>query len=193
MNKSFCIAASLCILMLSGCANNHDALVQPVMRFEQTPASSSGYVAGMFSRKWDSKKSGIGLGIVNTATGEEYVMPFGVERALPTDVADDFAMIQLPPGEYKIENWLNYSTRDGAPISKTSIPSNSMAGLSFSLAPGEVVFLGSYVAKMEGNPDGSKTWAVHQQRLTLRLVQKALANGYPAFTTLPLSCPSCLK
>lgn len=193
MNKSFCIAAGLCVLMLSGCASNR-ALVQPIMHSKQTPVLSSGYVAGMFTRKADSRKSGIGLGIVNTATAEEYVMPIGVERPLPTDVTDEFEMIQLPPGEYKVANWLNYSTKDGELISKTSILSNSMSDLSFTLAPGEVVFIGSYVARMDGNnPDGNKTMTVIHQRLTLRSAQKALTSGYPGFTTVPLSCKSCLE
>jgi hypothetical protein len=190
MNKLLCTAAVLSILMLSGCASNRQTF-QPIMEPRQTPAMSSGYVAGMFSREWQGKTS-FGLGIVNTATAEEYVMPFGKARALPNNVVDEIAMIQIPPGEYRIAYWLNYSTRELAQITRTDIAGDSMGGSPFTLAPGEVVFIGSYVAKKERS-DGSDQTKVRHQRLTLRSAQKSLASSYPAFATQAVSCPSCLE
>jgi hypothetical protein len=193
MNKLLCTAAVLSILMLSGCANNRPTF-QPIMDPRQSPAMSSSYVAGMFSREWESGKTNFGLGIVNTATADEYVMPFGMERALPNDVVDEIAMIQLPPGEYRIAYWLNYSTRELEQITRTDIAADSMSGLPFTLAPGEVVFIGSYVARKErsNGSEGAQT-RVYHQRLTLRSAQKSLSNSYPAFAIQAMSCPSCLK
>lgn len=189
MNKLLCTAAALAILMLSGCASNRQTF-EPIMEPRQSPAMSSGYVAGMFSREWEGRTS-FGLGIVDTATAEEYVMPFGRTRALPNDVVDEIAMIQLPPGAYRIAYWLNYSTRELEQITRTDIAADPASGLSFTLAPGEVVFIGSYVAKKERSV-GSDQTRVRHQRLTLRSARRSLANSYPAFASQPMSCPSCL-
>jgi hypothetical protein len=193
MNKLLGITTVFCIVMLSGCTNNR-LPIQPIMDSKQFPVLDSGYIAGMFSRDWDPEKLGFGLGIVNIETAEEYVMPFGVETGLPSKVIDKFGMIQLPPGEYRIAYWLAYSTRKKEEIFQTSISPDSIDGLPFSLMPGEVVFIGSYVARIErnNNPD-DKTWDVHYQQLTLPSVQKALSKVNPEFATLPLLCPSCLK
>ncbi len=192
MKKLLCTAAALSILMLSGCANNGRLTVRPIMEATHSPAMNSSYVAGMFSREWGAGKTSFGLGIVNTATAEEYVMPFGRERTLPNDVVDEIAMIQLPPGEYRIAYWLNYSTSELEQIARTDIPADSMSGLPFTLAPGEVVFVGSYVARKERS-DGSDQTRVRHQRLTLQSARKSLSNSYPAFATQAMSCPTCLK
>jgi hypothetical protein len=192
MNKLLCIVSALFILMLSGCATNH---VLTLVDAKQSPAPDSGYVAGMFSRDWEPGKLGFGIGIVNTATDEKYVMPFGIETVLSNAVVDQFGMIQLPPGEYRIAFWQTYSTKNKEKITQTSFSPDSRAGLPFTLAPGEVIFLGSYVAKYErdNSTDGNKKWSVRHQQLALPLVQKALSRSHPAFVTQPLSCPSCLK
>jgi hypothetical protein len=165
------------------------------MDSKQNPVLSSSYAAGMFSRNWDRGKTGFGLGIVNTATAEEYVMPFGVETIFPTDVVDEVAMIQLPPGEYRIAYWLTYSTGEIEQIARTDVAADSMTGLPFTLAPGEVTFIGSHVARRERNnsSNGNKAWSVRHQQLTLQSAQKAFSRGYPAFATQPMSCPSCIK
>src|SRR5574340_682099 len=191
MNRLLCTAAVLSILMLSGCASNHPTF-QPIMDPRQSPAMSSSYVAGMFSQEWESEKTSFGLGIVNTATAEEYVIPFGTKRVLLSDVVDEIAMIRVPPGEYRISYWLNYSIRELEPITRTDISPDPTSGLSFTLAPGEVVFIGSFVAKSERS-NGSKQTMVRHQQLTLQSAQKSLSTSYPAFATQAMSCPSCLK
>jgi hypothetical protein len=104
-------------------------------------------------------------------------------------------MIQLPPGEYRIENWQIYSTKNKEQLTQTGFQPDSIAGLPFTLAPGEVVFIGSYVARNGSNSsaEDNNTWSVRHQQLTLPTAQKALSRGYPQFATQPLSCPSCLK
>jgi hypothetical protein len=187
MNKFPWIAAALCILMLSGCASN-TARVQPIVDSKQSPVSSSGYVAGMFSRDWGPGKLDFALGVVNSATAEEYVMPFVVGTSLPDSVKDRFGMIQLPPGKYRIAYWLSYSTKDNQQLTKTAISPDATAGLPFTVTSGEVVFLGSFVARNDNNQ-----WSVHHQRIVLQSAQQALSKRYPTFSTQPFSCPSCLK
>ncbi|MBU1426161.1 MAG: hypothetical protein KKH12_13355 [Gammaproteobacteria bacterium] len=195
MKKLICMAVGLCILVLSGCATNHHGLILPIMDSNETPASSSGYVAAMFSRDWNPSKLGFGLGIVETATAEEYVMPFGVETGLPGSVADAFGMIQLPPGEYRIAYWIIYSGNNEEILSQTGISPDAMTGSPFTVESGAVVFIGSHVARYDRNDsaDGGKTWSVYHQQLTVPSVQKALSKSYPPFAAEPLSCPSCLK
>jgi hypothetical protein len=168
--------------------------IQPIMSSKQAPAMSTGYVAGMFSRNWDPSKTGFGLGIVNTATAEEYVMPFGKETILPTDVVDEVAMIQLPPGEYRIAYLITYSSKEMEQLTRTEVAADSAGGLPFTLTAGDVIFVGGHVTRRERNGiNGNKPWMVHHQRLTLQAVQKAFLRSYPAFATQPVSCPSCLK
>lgn len=194
MSKYPWIAAALCILALSGCANKPTPF-QPVMDSKQSPASGSGYVAGIFSRDWAPGKLDFAFGIVNTATAEEYVMPFGVETTLPDSVKDKFGMMRLPPGKYRIEYWLTYSTKDHQQLSRSDSFPDPTVGLPFTLAAGEVVFMGSFDARYgrSSGSDGNPQWSLHQQRLSMQSVQKALSNRYPAFSTQPLSCSSCLK
>lgn len=194
MNKSLCIASAFCILMLSGCASNRFSF-QPIIDSKQSPAPDVGYVAGMFSRDWNPAKLGVGLGIVNTATAEEYVMPCGVDTVLPKKVTDELGMIQLPPGEYRIAYWLTYSTKNHEELTRTGIPPDSTASVAFTLASGEVVFMGSYVVNsgQKGGSDGGNQWSVRHQRLTLQSAQKALSNSYPSFSTQPMTCPTCIK
>lgn len=192
MHRLLCTAAVLSMLMLSGCASNGRLTIQPIMDTGHSPAASSSYVAGMFNREWESGKTGFGLGIVNTVTAEEYVMPFGRTKTLPNDVVDEIAMIQLPPGEYRIAYWLNYTTGELEQISRTDIPADPLSGLPFTLAPGEVVFIGSYVAAKE-RTGGSGQTRVRLQRLTVQSARKSLSYSYPAFATQAMSCPNCLK
>jgi hypothetical protein len=120
-------------------------------------------------------------------------MPFGRARTLPNEVVDEIAVIELPPGEYRIAYWLYYSTRDLEQITRGEISADSASGLPFMLAPGELVFVGSYVAGERGNgSDGSQT-RVRHQRLMLQSARRAISNSYPAFATQAMSCPSCLK
>ena len=72
MNKSFAVAAVLCVLILSGCGG---LPIQPILDSKQSPSVESAYVAGMFSKNWDPGKLGFGLGIVDVASAREYVMP----------------------------------------------------------------------------------------------------------------------
>ena len=192
MNKSFCIVAALCMLMLSGCASDR-GLIRPIMLSTQVPAMDSGYLAGKFSRKWDANKSSYGLGILNTLTAEEYVIPFGRETALPSDVSDEFDMIQVPPGEYRVAYWITYSISEQTQTSRTDFPTDALTSKPFTLAPGEVVFLGSYIPETGSAADGTRTQTIRHWRLSQRSVQKALERGYPEFKAQPLSCPSCIE
>jgi len=190
MNRLFCVFAAFFLLMLSGCETpTRMSFLQPVMDSKQSPAADSGYVTGMFSRDWGPGRMEFALGIVNTATGKEYVMPFGVETLLPSSVSNQMTMIQLPPGEYKVAYWLDYSTRDRQQLAGADMPSGSMENTAFKLASGAVVFMGGYAAR---NSSGN-TWSVHYQRVTPQSVQKALANSYPLFLKQPLSCLNCLQ
>lgn len=191
MNKFHWIAAALCILTLSSCASNPTTPYLPIMSPQQTPTSSTGYVSGLFSRDWAPGKLGFALGIVNTATAEEFFMPFGVETTLPDSVKDKVSMIQLPAGTYRIAYWLTYSGKERKELGRAAFPPESAAGSSFTVASGEVVFIGSYVAR--NAPASGGLWTVIHQRIAQQYAQKAFSNSYPAFASQPLSCPSCLK
>ncbi len=193
MNKLLCTAAVLSILMLSGCASQCPT-IQPIMEPRQSPAMSSSYVAGMFSQEWESGKTSFGLGIVNTATAEEYVIPFGTKRILPKqrgrrnchDSASsgriqDCVLAQL----FDQRNGTNYSNQYLCRFHER---------LAVYACARKVVFIGSYVARKERSSRfrGRQT-RVRHQRLTLQSAQKSLSNSYPAFATQAMSCPSCLK
>lgn len=193
MNKLHWIAASLCVLVLSGCVSS--PVFQPPLDSKQAPVTGSGYVAGIFSREWAPGRLDFAFGIVNVDTAKEYVMPFGVDTALPDSVKDKFGMIRLPPGKYRIAYWLSYSAKDHKQLSRSDTLADPMVGSPFTLAPGEVVFIGSYTARYgrTSGSDGNPQWAVHQERLPVQSVQKALITSYPLFYAQPLSCLRCLN
>lgn len=193
MNKSLCIASALCFLLLSGCAS--DRAPQPIIAASQSPEPGFGYVAGMFSRDWNPAKVGFGLGIVNTATAEEYVMSFGGETVLPGKVTDEVDIIQLPPGEYRVAYWATYSTENHEQLTRTDASPDSISAAPFALEPGEVVFIGSHVASngQKSSSAGSGQWSVRHQRLSEQTARKSLTKRYPAFSAQPMSCPTCLK
>lgn len=194
MNRLLSTVVALSILLLSGCASN-PLPIQPILSSKHTPELNSSYVGGMFSQDWGADKIGFGIGLVNIATAEEYIVPFGENIGLPRSISDEFVMVQLPPGGYRVSYWVIYSSNETEKISQTEIPPNSLVGSTFALAPGEVVFIGSHVARdtHDSNSNGNKTWVVRHQQLSLRTVQKVLSNRYPAFVPQPLRCPSCLK
>ena len=194
MKKSLYAVIALGILLLSGCASNRFP-IQPILERTQSPEPAGAYIAGMFSRDWNPSRTSFGIGIVNTATSEEYVMPFGVETILPERVTDEFVMIQLPPGRYKVEYWITYATGDGEMLNKTDISPESLSATPFELAAGKAVFLGSYVARSGKGGAGNEgnSWSVYHQRLTPQVMRKGLLNRYPSFSRLPMSCPSCLN
>ncbi len=189
MNKLFAVAAVLCVLLLSGCGG---LPIQPIMDSKAFPTKDSAYVAGMFSRSWDDKKLGFGLGLVEVESDDEYVMPFDVTTDLPNSVKDRFVMIELPPGKYRIASWVTYS--GGSALTQTNISPDSVTGMPFTLAPGEVAFIGSHVARSQrlSRSDDNYTWTVYHQRLSMKTVLKELPKSYPSFSNLPMSCPSCL-
>jgi hypothetical protein len=193
MNRLLPVSAILCVLALSGCATGLS--FRPVLDQNTAPASGNGYVAGLFSHDWEPGKTTFGLGIVNTATADEYVLPFGFATEWPTTATDVFAMTSLPPGKYKVAHWLSYTTKGQDVLTRTDVAPGSSAVAPFTLAPGEVVFVGSYVARNveAGKPYDEKAWTVHSQRLTRHSVEKLLSKRYPLFTTQTVSCPGCIE
>lgn len=193
MKRLFCIVVVLGMLPLSGCASNRVA-IQPILAPTQTPAVDSAYVAGMFSRKWDSSLTSFGLGILNTKTAEEYVLPFGPENTLPTNVSDELDLIRIPPGEYRVAYWIRYSIKERSWLSKTEFTPDSLTSKTFTLAPGEVIFLGSFVPEAAGkDAEGKAVWVMHHWRTSQRATQNALNRSYPKFMAQPLICPSCME
>lgn len=193
MKRSFCIVVVLGMLALSGCAGNH-VTIQPILTSAQTPAMGSAYVAGMFSRKWDPSLTSFGLGILNIQSGEEYVLPFGRENTLPTNVSDELDLIRIPPGEYRVAYWISYSIKEQSRLSKTDFLPDSPTGKTFTLTSGGVVFLGSYIPEAAGkDAEGRMLWTMRHWKLTLRSAQTALNRSYPQFAAQPMTCPSCTE
>jgi hypothetical protein len=114
---------------------------------------------------------------------------------MPRIVTDELGLIQLPQGEYRVAYWVTYSTADHEQLTRTDISPDSAAAEPFTLAAGEVVFLGSHVAS-NGQKDGAgggNQWSVRHQRLSLQTVQKVFSRSYPSFSTQPMLCPTCIK
>jgi len=193
MTKVQYFAGMLCILLLSACATNR-VNVYTTVPFAQAPDLSSGYVAGLFSRDWGS--GSLGFGIVNVDTAAEYVISFGTDSRLQSSIRDEVGMIQIPPGNYRIAYWLTYSTLDREKRSQNEIPADSAIGSTFAVAPGEILFIGSYAARLERDQNGGNnaaSWTIMPQQIALPTANKAIAKRYPEFSTLPLSCQRCIK
>ncbi|HYU09433.1 MAG TPA: hypothetical protein VEK77_08645 [Gemmatimonadales bacterium] len=171
------------ILQLSACVS-----VQQTVRADAAPVPTAGYVAGSFTT---DKGSAFGFGLVNTETGEDYVMPFGQERNMPSVRDNELGMIQLPPGNYKIAYWVTYATLTKQREVKKAID-NPVFGAPFTVAPGAVVFLGSFSTRTDFFPYRRAEWSFRANRISRREAKDMFAKTYPRFADLPFSCRLCL-
>ena len=176
------LALVFAVLQLQACVAVH-----PTVAPTAKPAANSGYIAGSFTT---NKGTGFGFGIVNTQSGQDYVMPFGEDTLWMTARQDQFGMIQLPPGTYKLSYWVTYATLTKEQMARKEF-SNPVVSAPFTVAPGSVVYLGSFSANTEHSYNRIY-WSIKPNKISQKEAKEGLDKAYPGFAGLPLSCILCL-
>lgn len=184
MRSSRPLTVCCALAVLSGCVT-----LQPTVVRDAKPTQGSGYLAGIFS---SNKGFGFGLGLVNADTGADHVMPFGESTALPSSREGQVAMIELPPGNYRIGYWVTYATLTHQRSTKADIPAGHPLGRPFALAPGQVVILGSLEAEtLLAYPKFHLT--IHPRRISEQSAVAAFRESYPGFQGAPVTCLLCVE
>jgi len=178
----------LFLLALTGCAGTEHLIAS-----DAAPDPKSGYVAGLFAN--NASNTGFAIVITEVSSGSEYKLSFGNEIAERRGRGAVINMIALPPGKYRIGKWATFGLELGNEYGRTDLAASSPAAVTFSVASGEVVFLGSFYAAAEYAPVDafrqSVRWRLSNSRLSLASAQQLLQRHYPRFAEAAFSCAYC--
>lgn len=122
------------------------ALVEPAA----LPKTETGYVAGVFSA---SRVASFGFDLINTKTQETTIMPFFTRSYMPSVRPDQFTMISLPAGTYRIRRWVTFATLTNEILTSKNLPQYAGA-FEFDVTPGRVTFLGKFEANQKRQAAG---------------------------------------
>jgi hypothetical protein len=180
------LSCALGFSILAGCVS-----VQPILGTDAPADSNSGYISGQFSRV---KLSGFGLVVKSVDSGSEYVLPMGEDSNFPSAVESQTVVMKLPPGTYRISQWVTYATLTKETLTRKSIE-NSLGGEQFKINPGTVLHLGRYY--LGGNKESvfsglKMNFNMNPLRVTQREVQDAFILSYPKLASLPFRCLLCV-
>jgi hypothetical protein len=182
-------AIAILVVLLPGCVG-----LQKVLDRDTPRNATSGYVAAIFTNTSTTLGRGhaFGLGIVDAKTGADFVMPFGDQTSEP-----NAAIVELPPGEYRVAYWVTYARLTRSREGKKDLPDGHALGRRFKVAAGEVVLLGALAANTSTSGSTSAnvafTWNWTIQALPVRdsVARQKLASDYPNFVGAPVRCIVC--
>ncbi len=181
------LLALVCVwaLSLGGCA-----VVQPVVAPTAAADPASGYVAGQFTRQ---KGSNFAFVIKAEEGGKEFLMPLGEDTSMPTAITAQTVAIKLPPGKYKLVQWLSYATLTKEINTRRPI-TNPLLSQPFEIRAGQVLHLGAFSLSQTfvgGYPYSTTYLRIEPVRRTEAEVKADFASTYPPLAQQPLSCVLC--
>lgn len=188
----------LLALLLPGCAVNKPKIEIPtVVQADEAPVPKSGYVAATVLATSKQAPGGIALGLVNTTTYAEHLLPIGNLGYLESykDLNNIPRVIALPPGQYRLAFWVTYYYDNGELLTKNTIQTNSPMAITFSVAPDGITYLGSYSTMSEHKFKGNEQtthWRVNQDQIPEHDARQAVFARHPTFSKLDFFCPRCI-
>lgn len=176
--------SSILAVCLAGCAS-----VIPTVQSDSGPDKTSGYLAGSFSR---ISTGGVAFVVVDEKTGQEYEMSLGETGKWAKDVKDSVMVIKLPPGQYRIAEWFTFATLTREKNKKTAVRNPALSSI-FSVAPGEVLYLGNL--GVQGTPlsVGSmlKWHTITSKPVATVDARRHFIAAYPLFNDTKFACKLC--
>ena len=167
-------AGAAAMLALAGCSSlQHD------QRKEAMPSREAGYATASFSH--GATTLPFSFGIVDAASGRKYWMPFAGKA--PT--LDQFAMLTLPPGHYRLTSWGN---GQAVPGRQKNLPHPR----DFTVRSGQVTYIGRFIAKSEFD-SGLYVDPLQEVGVSLAAAHKAFVEAFPGFATAPFTCGPCRR
>ncbi len=187
--NSRCWAAAGLVLTaaLAGCAG-----LQPIVKKTATYDPAKGYVVGTFG---SVENSGFGL-VLTDHIGRRYPITFG-EAKFGDATRDLTGMVALPPGDYRITDWMTYTRVAGVAVQTLPFPEGNPITRPFEVKPGHVVYLGRFDAAMHRSSKGllgitvHTEWSINARPISADAVPPVIAREYPGFTAAPLECLIC--
>ena len=125
----------LLLLLLSGCAG-----LTPTLSPSVPVEPDSAYISGLFNR---SKGSNFAFVIRSVDGKNEYVMPMGEDKALPSNLINSSITIKVVPGTYSLSQWITYATLSKDVITRKEID-NKVFSKPFIVKAGSVTHLGIF-------------------------------------------------
>jgi len=170
------LAICLMLVCICGCVSTQK-LIEPTTK----PESNQGYIAAAFSG------DGVGnaFGLVDVATGEEYLFPFfGPDYSITVKkIPEKIQMIQVPPGTYDMKYWITYDTIFKQITTKKELTDKLRRSLK--VKPGKPVFIGRYLANYNSSfVAGYNTYnfRVHALPFDRASIAALLEKSYPYFS-----------
>jgi hypothetical protein len=187
--KNISFVPCLCFAaFLGGCAT-----AEKIVSTGTAPNPQQAYVGGNFTINKPVFVTAFVL--TNQETQQEHIIPFtGKSDFKPGQ--NETNLVAVPPGSYKATHWMVYNAFWGASSKefKTKL-SDSLFTAPFQVRPGEVVFLGKFIAQSAWTPSvfSSKTegdWTA--MKISRQDAQNFVQTSYPQFGQMPISCIACI-
>ena len=171
-------------LLASGCVT-----VQRNVSTDMKVDPALGYVAGSFA-----SVQGSGFAFVLTdARGEDRTFTFGV--GLVGSSTDVTGMIAVPPGDYRISNWLTFNRLTREQSDRKPVPDGHRLGRPFHVDAGHVVFVGSFDATSNTTVTGRgylTQWRIAPRSIRADDVVSLMNKGFPSFGEATIECLLCV-
>ncbi len=179
------VALVVTALLASGCVS-----VRNNVGTETKPDPALGYVAGSFA-----SVQGSGFAFVLTdARGEDRTFTFGI-GGLVGSSTDLTGMIPVPPGDYRISNWLTFNRLTREQSVRKPVPSGHRLARPFHVEAGHVVFLGSFDASSSTSRTGMTRlieWRIAPRGIRADEVLTLVRKAFPSFGEAAVECLLCV-
>ena len=165
--------------------------IEPTLAADAAPNAKAAYVSGEFTRV---PFTGIAY-VVESMDGEkQYLLPMGKDTALPSAVKLQTVAMEIPPGKYRIVQWVTYATITKEVFKRNPVK-NPWLSAPFTLDAGSVLHLGRFIiegGKTVTYPHVQMHWSVQPVRITQAEAKDAFGLSYPKLAELPFSCVLCV-
>jgi hypothetical protein len=196
MNRILLALPFLLAVLLPGCAHNPTIEPPKVIQASDPPVSKSGYVAATVMATSKQSPGPIALGLVNTMTYAEHLLPIGNLSYFESyrDLNNVPRIVAIPPGQYRVAYWITYFSDTNEVRTKQTIPTDSPMSVTFSVAPDGLTFLGSFTAlsyQTHAGTTDTTHWSVTQNPISELDARNVIKDQYPNFSKRDFFCPRC--
>jgi hypothetical protein len=174
------------------------AAAEPLTR-DSSRSPAMGYVGGDFALREIGEENVTAFIITNEDTNKEYTLPFLTTKPSVKVENKATVLVALPPGTYKVTQWVVYSQFWGNWWGGREVKKEVSQGRiaePFTLAAGEVIFLGRFVAtnKFSANAWVASSYDTVQEATLSENEARALLSGsYPNFSAASVTCIDCVQ
>lgn len=167
--------AGLCamLVLLSGCGTTPPI---PFVKPGAVLRPGMAYVGGEFSGQGHGVYAFI---LKNTQTGVEIRMPFSDVNVMYTDKPVHLAVIEIPPGTYRLTGWVNYQEFMGSTDDVVRKTFRGEDAPRFTAVPGRIAFLGKFETVTRSSYPSTSFRIDPHPRMSQRSAEELINKAYP--------------